>query len=61
MEDCKKDLEVIAQNQKILNAKLDKIIYMLVQSQYMSNCQIFMQGLSLADIMNVEAEGGKRW
>ena len=61
MEDYKKDLEVIAQNQRILNAKLDRIIYMLVQNQYLANCQVFMQGLSLADIMNVEDEGGKKW
>lgn len=52
MEQTKMD-KILA-NQEILNKKLDLLIKMVYESQYVNNCQIFLQGLSLADIMNAE-------
>lgn len=50
MEQTKMDK--ILSNQEILNKKLDIILKMLHDNQFSNNCQIFLQGLSLADIMN---------
>lgn len=50
----KDKLDKIMNNQAILNSKLDYIIWLLHDNQQMNNCQMFIQGLTLADIMNVE-------
>lgn len=45
-------IDKILANQEILNHKLNMILKMLHDNQYSNNCQIFLQGLSLVDIMN---------
>lgn len=59
MEDNK--LNEIIKNQHILNYKLDMIIYTLERNKIITNCQMFIQGITLADITTVdEDEKNKR-
>lgn len=53
LEDSKK-LDEIIKNQYILNSKLDIILTILYNNKAVTNCQMFIQGLTLADIMDVE-------
>lgn len=54
MEDKNDKLDEIIKNQHILNNKLNNILYILHSNRAITNCQMFIQGITLADIMNVE-------
>lgn len=53
MESDKKLKEII-ENQHILNEKLNRILAILYNNQIITNCQMFIQGITLADIMDVD-------
>lgn len=50
----KDKLETIIKNQCILNSKLDIIIQMMIANQNVVNCQMFISGIALADLTNLE-------
>lgn len=45
-------LDTIIKNQEILNNKLNNILILLYENQSFNNCQMFIQGLTLTDVMN---------
>lgn len=49
-----KNQDLMIKNQLVLNQKLDLILAFMQKQQGISNVQLFLQGLSLADISEVE-------